>query len=76
MEPAGLPAYFMQVRPNVAYHGGTGVVDLGRLRGTAASTVDLRRDLPDFHIYLTLDEYLIPTNRDVVGWSLSSSELE
>src|SRR5579872_3827767 len=74
-EPSGLPTYLMQARKDVAYHVGTGIIDLGQFPRGFGRQLVLERDIPDFHVYLTLADYLIPANFEAFGWSPNSSQL-
>jgi hypothetical protein len=74
-EPAGLDRYIMQVRTNVAYSGGSGLIDLGQFRfGIGRQLVD-EVEIPDHNTYITLDEYLVDTYRRQMGFSPTSREI-
>src|SRR6185295_16784968 len=67
-EPRDLTRYVMQARTNVAYVAGTGVIDLKQFQlGIGRHLVDEPR-LPDHNTYITLDEYLVTTNRRQLGF--------
>jgi hypothetical protein len=74
-EPAGVSRYLMQARSNVAYVAGTGVIDLRQFglgfgRQLVSSVV-----MPDHGIYVTLDEYLIQSNKTKLGIVATSREI-
>lgn len=74
-EPAGLDGYIMQVRTNVAYSGGTGLIDLGQFRlGIGRQLVD-EVEIPDHNTYITLDEYFVDPYRRQMGFSPTSREI-
>jgi hypothetical protein len=65
----------MQVRTNVGYVAGSGVIDLNQFGlGYGRHLVD-EPQLPDHNTYVTLDEYLVDANRRQLGFSASSREI-
>jgi hypothetical protein len=74
-EPKQLDRYLMQVRNNVAYARGSGVIDLKQFgMGIGRHLVD-EVPLLDHNTYITLDEYVVETQRRQIGWSASSREI-
>lgn len=74
-EPADVSRYVMQARDNVVYVAGSGVIDLRQFSfGVGRHLVD-EPQLPDHNIYITLDEYLVQSNRRQLGFSASSKEI-
>jgi hypothetical protein len=74
-EPAELAGYVMQARQNAVYHRGTGVLDLGQFRQGFGRHLVENVVLPDHHVYLNLDEYLVAANRTQLGFSATSEEI-
>ncbi len=73
-EPSSLPKFIMQPQVNVRYHRGTAAIDLAQFPLGYARGLVRERDLPDFHIFLTLDEYVVSALRNQIGWSFTSAQ--
>jgi hypothetical protein len=74
-EPSQLSGYLMQLRSNVAYASGTGVMDLRQFVHGVGRHLVAAVVIPDHHTFLTLDDYLVETNQRQMGFSPSSREI-
>ena len=74
-EPAEYSKYVMQAKKNVAYVGGTGVIDLGQFGFGVGRHLLRDVDMPDHNIYLTLDDYMREPFKHELGISAGSREI-
>jgi hypothetical protein len=74
-EPAELSNYIMQARNNVAYVSGSGVIDLKQFEFGVGRHLLRDVEMPDHHIYLTLDDYMPESFKLQLGISATSAEI-
>src|SRR6266568_1322349 len=74
-EPAEFSTYLMQPRKDVAYVGGTGVIDLKQFGFGVGRHLLRDVEMPDHGIYMTLDDYLREALKLELGISTSSRQI-
>src|SRR5438034_4263363 len=74
-EPAEFSNYIMQARNNVAYVGGSGVIDLKQFGFGVGRHLLRDIEMPDHNVYLTLDDYMRESFKLELGITATSAEI-
>src|SRR5713226_9083478 len=74
-EPAEFSNYIMQARNNVAYVGGSGVINLAQFGFGVGRHLLRDIEMPDHNIYLTLDDYMRESFKLELGVTATSAEI-